>query len=821
MFLPRALSHLFRRLLRTPLFSIVAVVTLGVGIGANAALFSVVYGVLLKPLPYHDPGKLVGLWHRAPGVGNRPMPMGPAFYFTYRDENRVFEDIGLYNDGAASVTGVGDPERLDIMSVTDGTLRILRVTPAAGRLFSRQDDTPGSPQTVILSFAYWQRKFGGDPAVVGRSLTIDGVSREVIGVLPQSLKFLQSNPALYLPMRFNRAEVYVGNFSYQGLARLKPGATREQANTDVARMIPMVLDGYPLPPGFTKEMIAKVRFGPDVTPLSQDVIGNVGRLLWVLLAMVAIVLLIACANVANLFLVRAEGRQRELAIRSALGAGPGRIARELLGESLTLGLAGGVVGLALAWGAVRLLRAVAPAGLPRLDEIAIDPVVLLFTLGISALAGLVFGLIPVAKFAVPRLAALKDGGRSASDGREHHRVRNVLVVAEIALALVLLISSGLMARTFVALRNVNPGYTNPEKVLTFRISVPPGMVPGDEQAARMHGQVAERLQSIPGVEAVGLSSSVTMDGNSSHDPLLFEDFPQAAGQMPLMRRHKWIGPGYFAGMGNRIVAGRDLTWADIYNRTPVALISENLAREYYKSPGDAIGRRVKPSPPDPWREIVGVVGDEHDSGVAVAPPPIVYWPFLLKDFWTQQSVIRRSQSYVVRSARLSSAGFLGEVQRAVWSVNPDLPLADISTLNQLRARSMAQTSFMLVMLGIAAVVALLLGVVGMYGVIAYIAAQRTREVGIRMALGAQRGDVSRLFIRHGLVLTTAGVAAGLGLAFGLTRLLSAQLFGVKAADLPTYAAVSLGLAAIALLATYLPARRASRVDPIVALRTEV
>jgi len=818
--LSRFFSHLFRRLFRTPLFTVVAVVTLGVGIGANAALFSVVYGVVLKPLPFHQPERLAGVWHVAPGVGSASMPMGPAFYFTYRDENRVFEQFGLWDDWAASVTGAGEPERLDALAVTDGTLPALGVIPTAGRLFSRADDSPGTPETVILDYAYWQRKFGGDPGIVGRQLTIDGRPREVIGVLPQSFRFLQSNPALVLPMRFNRAEAYVGNFSYQGLARLKLGATLQQANADVARMIPLVLERFPLPPGFTREMVAEARLGPDVHPLSFDVVGDVGRLLWLLLGGVGIVLLIACANVANLFLVRAEGRQRELAIRSALGAGPGRIARELLGESVALGLAGGVLGLALAWGAVRLLRAIAPEGLPRLDEISIDPIVLVFTLAVSVVAGLVFGLIPVAKFAFPRLAALKDGGRSASDSRERHRVRNVLVVAEIALALVLLIGSGLMARTFVALRNVDPGYSRPEEVLTFRVSVPDAMAPDDEQAARLHEQVVQRLREVPGVVSVGLSSSVTMDGNDSHDPVLFEDFPLPPGQMPKMHRHKWIGPDYFAAMGNRVLAGRDVTWADIYRRTPVALISENLARQHYRSPAAAVGRRVRPSPGDPWREIIGVVGDERDNGVGMPAPTIVYWPFLVKDFWTQKSVIRRSLGYVVRSGRMASAGFFKEVQQAVWAANPNLPLAEVSTLNQLRARSMAQTSFMLVILAIAAAVALMLGVVGIYGVIAYIAAQRTREVGIRMALGAQRGDVSRLFIRHGLALTAAGLVTGVGLAIGLTRLMSAQLFGVSPVDGPTYAAVAAGLATIALLATYLPARRASRVDPVEALRSD-
>jgi predicted permease len=536
--------------------------------------------------------------------------------------------------------------------------------------------------------------------------------------------------------------------------------------------------------------------------------------------MVGIVLLIACANAANLFLVRAEGRQQELAVRAALGAGPGRIAREILAESVALGLAGGALGLALAWVATKVLVVVAPEGLPRLDEIGINAVVVLFTLALSGMAGVLFGLIPVARFAVPKVGALKDAGRSASGGRERHRVSNALIVAEVAMALVLLVSSGLMARTFFALRSVNPGYSNPDEVITFRITVPSGLVPDNDEATRVHEQLVRRLEEVPGITSVGLSSSVAMDGNTDNDPILFEDFPGKPGQMPTMHRHKWIGPGYFRAMQNRILAGRDLTWADLYNRANVAIISENLAKQYWKTPAEALGRRIAPSPKDPWREIVGVVGDERDDGVALRAPTIVFWPFLARGFWTQEQYMQRSQAYVVRSPRMASPGFLKELQQAVWSVNANLPLADVRTLDDLRARSMAQTSFMLVMLAIAAGVALLLGVVGIYGVVGYIAAQRTREAGIRIALGAQRRDVSVLFLRHGLVLTTIGVAVGIGLAAGLTRLMSAQLFAVSPIDPLTYAAVSVGLACVAMLATYLPARRAARVDPVIALRSE-
>jgi putative ABC transport system permease protein len=815
-----ALSRIFRRLARTPLFTIVAVLTLGVGIGANAALFSVVYGVLLKPLPFDQPDRLVGVWHTAPGMNVKLMNQGPAFYMTYRDENRTFEQFGLWADRGASVTGAGDPERVRTLAVTDGLLQALRAKAEVGRLFDRADDTPGAPERVVLTHEYWQRRFNGNPGVVGRSLTVDGRPREVIGVLPRSFRFLRSNPAILVPLQFNRAETYVGNFSYQGVARLKPGVTIAAANADIARMIPMVVQRFPLPPGFTLKMVDEIKLGPNVRPLALDVVGDVAPVLWILFGTVGIVLLIACANVANLFLVRAEGRQQELAIRSALGADRWQTARELLGESVTLGLVSGVFGAGLAWAAVTLLVSAAPDGLPRLEEIAVGPAALLFTLAVSLVAGLLFGIIPVLKFSTPRIAALKDGGRSASDSRERHRLRNTLVVAEIALAMVLLVSAGLMVRTSVALQRVNPGFTNAEDVLTIRITIPKATVPSAEVTARMFEQVADRIGRVPGVSSVGVSSSVTMDGNTDNDPIFFEDFPLSPGHMPKMHRYKWLGAAYAETMGNRVVAGRTLTWADVHDRAQVALVSENLAKQWWKTPVAAIGRRIRPTPADPWYQIVGVIGDERDDGVASPAPTTVYWPLRMTRLFDQEDYVLRSVAFAIRSTRLDSTGFMKELQQAVWGVSPGLPLADVRTLDQLRAQSVAQTSFMLVMLAIAASVALLLGLVGIYGVVAYIAAQRTREVGIRMALGAARGDVSRLFVRHGLVLTGVGLVIGLGSAVALTRLMATMLFGIGPMDPLTYVAAACSLGAVALLATYLPARRAAQVDPVVALRSD-
>jgi putative ABC transport system permease protein len=810
-----------RRLLRAPLFTSVAVLTLALGIGANTAIFSVVRGVLLKPLPFNEPDRLVGVWHSAPGLGFDTLNQAPSTYFLYRESGVAFEDIGLWDNTSVSVTGVGEPERVQALLVTDGTLGLLRVEPALGRRFTREDDTHNAPPRVMLAHAYWQRKFGSDQHIAGKHVMVDGKSREIIGVLPASFRFLGQNPQVVMPFGFNRAEVLLGNFSYQGVARLKPGVTIEQGNADVARMIPLLIEQFRLPPGFSRQMFDEVKLSPKVRPLAEDVIGDVSQVLWVLLGTVGIVLLIACANVANLFLVRAEGRQQELAIHAALGASWRRITWELLSESITLALIGGLVGLGLAYAGIRTLVGIAPEGLPRLEEIGIDPMVLLFTLIVSLVAGVLFGLIPVFKFATPHLAgALKEGGRLSSAGRERHRARNALVVVEIGLAVVLLVASGLMIRTFLAMRQVDPGFTRADEVVTLRISIPESLIKDPDQTARTHEQIVRRIEQIPGVSSVGLSSSITMDGFDSNDPVFVEDFPGPADRLPPIRRFKWIGENYFATMGRRQIAGRTITWTDIYNRAPIVMVSENFAREYWKDPASAVGKRVRESPKNPWRTIVGVVADERDDGAARPAPAVVYWPMIIAQFWDNPVMVFRNMGYAIRTSRLESPTLLKEIQQAVWGVNPNLPVASVQTLNEIRANSMAQTSFALVMLSIAAAVALLLGIVGIYGVISYIATQRTREIGIRIALGAARRDVSRLFLRHGFVLAAVGIALGMVAAAFVTRVMSTLLFGVGALDAMTYVAVAAGLGATALLASYLPALRAARVDPAVALRWE-
>jgi putative ABC transport system permease protein len=815
------MRHALRRLVKTPVFSLTAAITLGAAIGANALIFSVVNGVLLKPLPFAEPERLVGVWHVAPGITAGPVNQAPSTYFTYREAGRVFEDIGLWDDGSVTITGRGAPEQVESLTVTDGTLPLLRVTPVLGRTFTQQDDLPGGPATALLSHPYWQRAFNGNSGAVGQQVLINGSPHEVIGVLPASFRFLRYDPAVVVPFRFDRAKVAVGNFSYQGVARLKPGVTREQANADIARLIPTLVDRFPVPPGFRREMFDDLKLGPLVRPLEADVIGDLARTLWILFGTVGIVLIVACANVANLFLVRAEGRQQELAVRMALGAGATRVARELLTESVLLGVIGGALGIGLAYAGIRLLVFLQPARLPRLQEIAIDPVVLLFTLALSFVAGLLFGLVPVLKYARPALAhALKDSSRGSSEGRERHRARNTLVVAQVALAVVLLVGSGLMIRTFVAMRNVPPGFVNPQDVLNMRIAIPTAVVSDPAQVARTYERIVRQLETIPGVQSVGVSSAITMDGNRSMDPIFVEDFPRSDGNLPPMRTFKFIGERYFETMGNPIIAGRAITWSDIHNTHPVVVVSENFARAYWGDPAKALGRRVRQNPKNPWREIVGVAGNERHNGVTQDAPTIVYWPLLIKEFWENPMFVQRGLGYVIRTSRLQDSGFMREVQQAVWSVNANLPLARVRTLQQIYNESMAQTSFTLVILGIASAVTLLLGIVGIYGVIAYVIAQRRREVGIRMALGARAGDVQRMFVTTGMLVTGIGVVAGVAAALATMRLMSAVLFGVSPFDPLTYVLVGGGLAMVALVATWIPARQATAVDPAIALRAE-
>jgi predicted permease len=803
------------------MFTAVTLLTLAIGIGATTAVFSVVNGVLLKPLPYARPDELIAIKHAAPGLKIPELPVSPACYVIYREHSTAFQDVALWTGDTMNVTGLSEPEQVDGLDVSDGLLPTLGVQPILGRGFTRHDDTPGSPKTAILSYGYWQRKFAGDRGVLGKTIQIDSEQREIIGVLPDKFSLDNRTPAILIPFQFERGKMHLGNFSYSGLARLKPGVTMAQASADIVRMIPIMMDSFPPPPGASRSMFEGARMVPNLRPLKEDVIGDVGSLLWVIMGVIGIVLLIACANVANLLLVRAEGRQQELAVRAALGASWGRIAGELLLESVTLGIAGGVLGAAVAYGGVQALVAAAPTGLPRLNEIAIDGTVLLFALAVSVICGGLFGLIPVFKYAGPQLAmAIRHGGRTLSQSRERHRARSTLVVVQVALAMVLLVGSGLMIRTFQAMRKIQPGFTRPEQVQTIAVSIPETQVKGEEQMLRMMDEIRQKIAALPGVQSVGFGAGVPMSGQNSFDPVDVQDHPTAAGKLATIRRYKWVSPEFEATLGNSLLAGRYFTWNDIYTYKPVALLSENVAKEYWGSAAGAVGKLIREGPAGPWREVVGVVGDERDDGVDKKESTTVYWPILVKKFWGQEYQTRRNVRYVVRSTRTGSEGFVSELRQAVWSVNPNVPIAGVRTLGEMYERSMARTSFALVMLAAAGSMALLLGLIGIYGVISYSVSHRRREIGIRMALGAQQPTLTRMFIGYGLRLAAIGLACGLGAAFALTRAMKSLLFGISAADPATYAAVAVMLAAAAALAAYLPSRRATAVDPVEALRAE-
>jgi putative ABC transport system permease protein len=813
------IRYALRRLARKPGFTAVSLLTAALGIGATVAIFSVLNGILLQPLPYPGSDRLVALQHTAPGVNIKDLSMAPSLYFTYREESRTLESVSLWASGAVTVTGFAEPERTPFLSVTQDFLPSLGQTPVSGREFSAADMDPRSERTVLLTHGYWKQRFNADRSIIGRRILLDGSAHEIIGVLPDSFQFLDRAVSLVLPMRLDRANTFLLQFSQRGIARLKPGVTIEQANADIARCLQIAPSRFPMNPGMQASTFRDARIQPALRTLKDDLIGDIGNTLWILMAAVGMVLLIACANIANLLLVRADGRQQELAVRSALGAGSGRIARELLTESLLLGAAGGALGVGLAYAALQVLVRSDLSQLPRLSSIAIDPAALLFALVLSLLAGIGFGLIPVLKYARPNIADVLRGagGRAASLSRERHRARGVLVVIQVALALILLVSSGLMVRSFQALRSVDPGYTDPQHVRAVFVSIPSTQVNEPERVLQMHEAILGKFQAISGVHSVGISHMIPTQGTSSM-PVYAEGELYGEGKLPPARYFKYISPGYITAMGARLIAGRDLTWTDVHAAAPVALISENFAREVWGSPQSAVGRRIRTSPTAEWKEITGVIADLRDDGVDRPAPALVYCPLFSRDL-TGPATTRRNVNFLIRSPR-TDQGFGAELRQALMSVNPSLPLSSQQTLAEVQRRSMARTSFTMALLAVAGSMALILGVIGLYGVIAYIVSQRTRDIGIRIALGASTQGVTGLFVRQGLLLSAIGVVCGLAGSLILTRWMKSLLFGVEPLDPATYAFAIVSLILAALIASWIPARRAAAVDPIEALRSE-
>jgi predicted permease len=808
----RDLRYGLRVLRRNPGFALVALLTLAIGIGANTAVFTVVNSVLLKPLPYPDSDELVAVWNRAPGAPGLAdvsggLRLSLSMYVTYAEGNRTFEHMGVWSVGTAAVTGRREPEQVRTVLVTDGTLQAFAVPPRLGRWLSGEDQIPGGVATAMLTYGYWQRRFGGEPDAVGQIITIDSTPRQIVGVMPRGFRVAGADADVILPVSFDRSRLIRPGFGFVGVARLKPGVTMAEANADVGRMLPAWLHGWP---GGGTQFYESMRITPALRPLKDDVVGNTEATLWLAMGTIAIVLLIACANVTNLLLVRAEGRQQEVAVRAALGAGSWRLARELLLESLLLSVLGGLFGLGVAYAALRVLAAIGPTGLPRLDEIAIDGHTLGFTIAVSLVSGVLLGLAPALKSARRRIAASLQGSpRAGGASRQRHRTQNVLVVAQVALAVVLLVGSGLMIRTFQALRSVSPGFTEPEQLQVMRIAIPTALIAEDQKVRHLQNDLVDRLSAIAGVTSAAIISSMPMEGIPTNwDIIAVEGKPTLPGETLPLRRFKYVSPGLFRTTGTRLLAGRDVTWNDIHDARPVVMISENLAREVWGTPGAAVGRRIRQGPRSQWREVVGVVDDVRDNGVEAPAPAIVYWP--LSDAYS----IARSATFVIRSRAAGTEALLKQIQEAVWSVNGSLPVAAAQTMRDVYERSLSRTTFTLIMLAISGGMALALGVIGIYGVLAYAITQRRREIGIRLALGERQAQLRRRFLRHGLGLACVGLAIGLGVSLIVTRLMTSLLYEVSPLDPLTYAAAALLLMTAAALASYLPARRASNVPLI-------
>jgi predicted permease len=694
------------------------------------------------------------------------------------------------------------------VKVTSGALPALGVSASLGRWFSKAEDTPGGARAAILSHGYWQRKFGGDQAILGRTVAIDFVPHQVIGVMPPAFRFVTASPDVILPLRL--ATRRPDEFSYTGLARLKAGLTVDQANQDIARVWHDWGEQERI-----STLLREWAVTPNARPLKDDVVGDVRSALGVLMGALGLLLLLVCANVANLVIVRARTRRPEFAIRAALGAGWGRIVREQLVESLTLGLIGGALGLGLAYAGIRLLVATGPAGLPRLQDISLGPAVVAFALISSLAASLLFGLVAVLKLSASHRI---QNARGATPAREALQAQRFLVVGQVAMASVLLVASGLMVRTLTAIQNVTPGFTRPEQIQMVRISIPEALAKDPPQVIRMQKEMLDHLAAIPGVTAVGFASALPLEGYRNGVVVGVEG-KTAPDQIPPNRAYRHASPGMFAAQGSRLLFGRDFTWDDVLAQRRLAIVSENMARESWGEPREAIGKRIRIGRDGPWTDVIGVVEDVHTDGLHLAAPATVYARAGVETS-ASGSTVRRAVTVAIRSGRAGSQAFIDEVAAAVHAVSPSVPLAQVQTLDDAYRRSLARTSFTATLLSLAAAMALAVAIVGVYGVLAYVVAERRREVGIRLALGAQPSAIRSLVVRQGLVLTSVGGLLGLVSAAELSRWISSLLFGVHSLDPLTYAVSVGGLTAAAMVASYLPAHRAASVDPMETLRSD-
>jgi putative ABC transport system permease protein len=801
------LRYGLRMLLKNPGFTIVAVVALALGIGANSAIFSVVNTVLLRPLPYKEPERLVMVWEDDTKHGYPRDTPAAANYIDWRDQNQVFESMAAIADLSFNLTGVGEPERIDGKRVSANLFPLLGVEPQLGRTFSPEENRPGANRVVVMSHGLWQRRFGSDPKIIGQSLNLNGESYTVVGVMPPTFQFPSRDDQLWVPIAFDSKEAANRRRHYlQVIARMKPGITLQRSQAEMKAIAARLQQQYP---------DDNTDLGAAVTPLHEHVAGDIKPALLVLLGAVGFVLLVACANVANLLLARAAGRQKEIAVRIALGASRLRLIRQFLTESILLAALGGGVGLLLSVWGVNLLKAFIPENISQAKAITIDAKVLVFTLLVSLLTGLIFGLAPATQASNFNLnETLKEGGRDSAAGSRGNRIRGMLVIAEVAVSLILLIGAGLLINSFLRLRSVDPGFRS-DNLLTMKIALAKQKYPDQTQRSAFYTELLRRVEALPGVRAAavtnwiplvrqGDSVGVTIEGRPAPEP----------GKMPIVVT-RIISPHYFSTMGIQLLQGRGFdAQQDRADSAGVAVISETMARRFW--PGeDPLGKRITPGTPespDDWLTIIGVVKDVRQFELNADPKPQMYLTYTQAGFFEPRDL--------VVSTGVEPLSLATTVRRTVWEIDKDQPVSNISTMEDVLSESIARQRFSMLLLGIFAALALVLAAVGIYGVMSYSVAQRTREFGIRIALGAQGSDVLKLAVGGGLKLVLVGVLIGLAAAFILTRVMSSLLFGVSATDPTTFITISLVLISVSVLASYIPARRATKVDPMIALRYE-
>jgi predicted permease len=810
------LRYAVRGLLRYPAFTIVAVVTLALGIGANTAVFTLVDGVLLGPLPFHDPDELISIAHLG-REGHDQLPISDGLYLLYKEQAASLEGIAMAVPTEVNVLVGEEPERVPIQVVTPSFFEVLGASPGVGRGFLPEEELPGAESVVVLSDGLWRGSFGGDPNAVGRTLEMNGVSRRIVGVMPRDFGYPDREARAWIPYEVDPAQAPLASFGAEGIARIAAGNSVESVHAEIQGLISRLSELFPESgaPAFLEE----VGLRANIRPLKETLVGEVSTTLWILLGTVGFVLLIACANVANLLLVRAETRQRELALRLALGAGRREIVRYFMGESLLLAAMGGGLGVAVSSWALGISTRFIPSDLPRMAEVGVDLRVLGFTAMISLGCAIFFGLLPLVRYGADDLAnQLKDGGgRGGTTGRERHRLRNGLVVVQVAMALVLLVGAGLMLRSFIALRAQDPGF-EVKNVLTARLSVPSAEVQEWQQTADFFRQLRERMSGQPGVEAVGFAQGAPLSGGVSFVTIDVEDQPRGPEEMPIFSTQMLVGEGYFEAMGIELRQGRAFQARDGADGTRAVVISESFARHWWPD-SSPLGRRVGGGGDNgaDWWEIVGVVADVTHQDLQGDPEEFVYFPTVVGPAANPQAA--RSMDILIKTAS-DPLQVIPVLRRELRELNPRIPLSNPRTMEQVFRAATSRTSFTMAMLGTASGIALLLGLIGIYGVISYVVSQRTREIGVRMALGATAPSVRGMVVRQGLTLAAGGVAVGLLAAGFLSSVMSSLLFGVNPLDPLTYCAVAMGMVGVAAFASWIPARRAAGVDPSKALRVD-